>query len=252
MEWTDRGIVLSARRHGESSAIVVALTPSHGRHAGLVRGAFKRQGGTYEPGNLVQLRWRARLDEHLGNFTGELLHSHAASLLDDPPRLAALTSACALTDSALPERERHDKVYLALSALLAALETGETGAWQAAYARFELDLLTDLGFGLDLSHCAATGATESLAYVSPKTGRAVSMEAGEPYRDKLLALPAFLAKPDAAPASPMAVAAALALTGYFLERHVFAPHGKTIPAARTRLIDRIGACDNVLPAKDVE
>ena len=193
MEWSDRGIVLSARRHGESSAVVSALTAAHGRHAGLVRGA-KRAGGTFEPGNLVQLRWRARLEDHLGNFQAELMHSFAAAVLDDPLKLAALTSACALVDTALAERERHDKVFESLSGLLAALEQGTSTDWQGIYVRFEFDLLTDLGFGLDLSQCAATGRNDTLIFVSPKTGRAVSAAAGEPYRDRLLPLPGFLLK----------------------------------------------------------
>ena len=247
MEWSDRGIVLSARRHGESSAVVNALTATHGRHAGLVRGA-KRAGGTFEPGNLVQLRWRARLEEHLGNFQAELMHSFAAAVLDDPLKLAALTSACALVDTALAERERHDKVFESLSGLLIALEQGTSTDWQGIYVRFEFDLLTDLGFGLDLSQCAATGRNDTLIFVSPKTGRAVSAAAGEPYRDRLLPLPGFLLKSET-PALPKEIADGLRLTGSFLERHVFAPHGKKFPLARTRLIDRIVASDNLAPGK---
>jgi len=248
MEWSDRGIVLSARRHGESSAVVSALTAAHGRHAGLVRGA-KRAGGTFEPGNLVQLRWRARLEDHLGNFQAELIHSFAASLLDDPLKLAALTSACALIDSALAERERHDKVFESLSGLLNTLEQGTSADWQGVYVRFEFNLLTDLGFGLDLSQCAATGRNDTLVFVSPKTGRAVSATAGEPYRDRLLPLPGFLLDTKAT-ASSKEIADGLLLTGSFLERHVFAPHGKKFPLARTRLIDRIVSSDNVAPGKE--
>ena len=247
MEWTDSGIVLGARRHGESAEIVTALTQAHGRHAGLVRSA-RRAAGTYEPGNLVSLRWRARLDEHLGNFTGELVRSFAAAVLDDPLRLAGLAAACALVDAALPEREPHDKVFESLNALLAAIYEAKTPEWQSAFVRFEIDLLRDLGFGLDLSKCAATGTIEELSFVSPKTGRAVSRDAGQPYCSKLLALPPFLTSNDVPPPSPRDVAEGLALTGYFLERHVFAPHGKTIPAARARLIDRIAASDNVAGA----
>jgi DNA repair protein RecO (recombination protein O) len=247
MEWTDRGIVLAARRHGESSAIVTALTAGHGRHAGLVRGA-RRAAGTFEPGNLVALRWRARLDEHLGNYTAELAHSHAAALLDDPLRLSALAAACALVDAALPERERHGRVFESLAGLLALLESGADAEWQAAFVRFEIDLLRDLGFGLDLAQCAATGQIDALAFVSPKTGRAVSQAAGEPYRGKLLALPSFLTAANVAPA-PDEIAQGLRLTGYFLERHVFAPHGHTIPPARARLVDRIAAIGSVAPAK---
>ncbi len=249
MEWTGDGIVLSARRHGETSLLVTALTAARGRCAGLVRGGARRASGTYEPGNLVGLKWRARLDEHLGNYAGELAHSTAAAILDDPARLSALASACALADSALPEREPHAKVHAAMMALLAALESESALAWQAAYVRFELDLLTDLGFGLDLSACAATGETGDLAYVSPKTGRAVSRLAGEPYREKLFALPPFLAG-AAAPKDESEIAAGLALTGYFLERHVFAAHGKPVPAARARFVDRFPAFGNAARAKE--
>lgn len=250
MEWTDDGIVLSARKHGETSAVVTALTAAHGRFAGLVRGAARRGGGTYEPGNLVRLKWRARLDEHLGNYTGELVHSFAAAVLDDPARLGALTAACAIVDSALPERERHGKAYAAMSALLSALESEPALAWQAAYVRFELDLLADLGFGLDLSACAATGEAGDLAYVSPKTGRAVSRDAGAPYREKLLGLPGFLVDPARMPEDETEIAAGLALTGFFLEHHVFAPHDKPVPAARSRFVDRMSALGNAARAKE--
>lgn len=248
MEWTDRGIVLSARKHGETSAVVSALTAGHGRHAGLVRGA-KRAGGTYEPGNLIALRWRARLEEHLGNYSAELSHSFAAPILDDPLRLAALAASCALVDAALPERENHAKVFECLAALLALLKSGKDGEWPAAFVRFEIDLLRDLGFGLDLSRCTVTGAVDGLAFVSPKTGRAVSKEAGAPYRDKLLPLPGFLVS-AAKSASPSEVMQGLRLTGFFLERHVFAPHGLTLPSARARLMDRLGALDNLAPVSE--
>jgi DNA repair protein RecO (recombination protein O) len=246
MEWTDRGIVLHARPHGETSSVVSALTAEHGRHAGLVRGA-RRSGGTYEPGNLVQLRWRARLDEHLGNYSGELIRSPSAAIFDDALRLAALAAACALVDAALPERERHDALFQGLESLLGRIESAATPDWLSAFVRFEVDLLRDLGFGLDLTRCAATGATDHLAYVSPKTGRAVSESAGAPYRDKLLLLPAFLTRADTT-ATPGEILQGLTLTGYFLDAHVFAPHGKALPPARTRLVDRIAAMANLAPA----
>ena len=245
MEWTDRGIVLSARKHGESSAVVSALTAGHGRHPGLVRGA-RRAGGTFEPGNLIALRWRARLEEHLGNYTAELSHSFAAVVLDNPLRLAALAAACALVDAALPERENHAKVFDSLAALLALLESGDDAEWRAAIVRFEIDLLRDLGFGLDLSRCAVTGTPGNLAFVSPKTGRAVSKEAGMPYRDKLFPLPAFLVA-GAKSASVEETMDGLRLTGFFLDRHVFAPHDHALPPARARLIDRLGAIGTLAP-----
>jgi DNA repair protein RecO (recombination protein O) len=243
MDWTDRGIVLSARRHGETSLIVQMLTERHGRHAGLVRGgASARARGLYQPGNLLAAHWRARLAEHLGNFSCEMVTGSAAALLDNGGKLAALSAAAALAEAALPEREPHGDVFESLSALIAALGAARMAAdWAPVYVRFELGLLASLGFGLDLARCAATGTNDNLAFVSPKTGRAVSFSAGEAWRDKLLALPRFLIA-DATPherAERGDVDKGLALTGYFLERHVFAPHGKGLPAARLRLAERL-------------
>jgi DNA repair protein RecO (recombination protein O) len=235
MDWSDRGIVLSARRHGETSLIVQLLTEQHGRHAGLVRGgASSRARGLYQPGNLLAVHWRARLAEHLGNYVCEMITSSAATLLDNGGKLAGLSAACALAEAALPEREPHDDIFASFAALIAALEAA--GDWAEHYVRFELGLLGSLGFGLDLGSCAATGANDDLAYVSPKTGRAVSLSAGEAWRDKLLPLPPFLLA-EVAPA-PGEIAQGLTLTGYFLERHVFEPQGKGLPAARVRLAQR--------------
>ena len=247
IEWSDDGIVLSARRHGESAAIVSLLTRAHGRHAGIVLGgAGRRARGVYEPGNRVAATWRARLAEHLGHYACELAESRAAALLDDALRLAALTSATALLDAALPEREPHERLFDSLDTLVARLCEPAT-TWPALYVRFELDLLTELGFGLDLTRCAATGRSDDLAYVSPKTGRAVSTAAAEPYRDRLLSLPAFLR--NGAPSQPVPstdILAGLSLTGFFLEQHVFAhqPTSNTgrsaLPAPRDRLIAVLG------------
>lgn len=235
MEWQDEAIVLSARKHGESAAIVQLLTARHGRHAGLVRGgAGRRARGLYQPGNEVTAAWRARLSEHLGTFTCELARSHAAGLLRAPAQLAALSAASALAELCLPEREPYPGVYAAFRELLRHLQ-GEH--WGEAYVRWELRLLTDLGFGLDLSACAATGRNDELAYVSPKSGRAVSLSAGEPYRDKLLPLPAFLI--GDAPADPESLAAGLRLTGFFLGQEVLEPIGAVMPAARERLASRL-------------
>jgi DNA repair protein RecO (recombination protein O) len=239
IEWSDDGIVLSARRHGESGAIVSLLTRAHGRHAGLVLGgAGRRARGVYEPGNRVAATWRARLSEHLGHYACELAESRAAALLDDALRLAALSSAAAILDAALPEREPHERLYDSLDDLVARL-CDLSASWPALYVRFELDLLTDLGFGLDLSRCAATGRSDDLAYVSPKTGRAVSSAAAEPYRDRLLTLPSFLR--NGAPSQPVPradILAGLSLTGFFLEQHVFAhqPVHTLLPPARERLV----------------
>ena len=241
MEWQDEGIVLSSRRHGESAAIVTLLTRAHGRHAGLVRGGMgRRLRGIYQSGNLLSAAWRARLEEHLGSFTCELVTNHAAVLLDEPARLAGLSSACALMETALPEREPHEDIFEDFLTLLSGLE-GE--GWAQAYVQWEISLLGDLGFGLDLSHCAATGVTQGLACVSPKTGRAVSAEAGKPYHDKLLTLPQFLthseAHPDSGAPSLGDMEQGLALTGFFLRRHVFAPHHRDEPPARIRFVDRL-------------
>jgi DNA repair protein RecO (recombination protein O) len=244
IEWTDEAIVLAARRHGETAAIVSLLTRAHGRHAGLVHGgAGRRARGVYEPGNRVAVAWRARLPEHLGHFACELVESRAAALLDDALRLAGLTAATALVDAALPEREPHTRVFDSLNRLLDRLCAAELVApWPAQYVRFELDLLSDLGFGLDLSRCAATGREDDLAFVSPKTGRAVSAAAAEPYRDRLLPLPGFLTARDGADAgiAAEAVLVGLRLTGYFLDQHVLAHRpaqgADRLPAARERLV----------------
>lgn len=234
MEWQDNGIVLSARRHGESGLIVQLLTATHGRHAGLVRGGASRKNrGTYEPGNEVTATWRARLDEHLGSYSCELTRSRVGGLLSDPLRLAALSAACAVVETALPEREPHDDVHADFLALLDALLRDD---WPAHFVAWELALLADLGYGLDLSECAATGQNDDLAYVSPRSGRAVSLSAGEPYRDKLLPLPAFLIGRGAP--LPIDVAQGLRLTGAFLEKWLFAAAERPLPEARGRFVAR--------------
>jgi DNA repair protein RecO (recombination protein O) len=235
VEWTEDGIVLAARAHGESALVVSLLTAEHGRHAGLVHGgASTRQRPIWQPGNRVRAEWRARLADQLGSFKGELHTAHAARALDDPPALAGLLAACATLDAALPEREPHPALFDGVAALLGAL--GHEG-WPTIYVHLELGLLQELGFGLDLQQCAATGATDDLVYVSPRTGRAVSRTAGEPYKDKLLALPAFLAQRTMAEMAE--VLTGLELTGYFLERHVFWPHNKPLPPARGRFIETL-------------
>lgn len=236
MQWTDDGIVVAARKHGESAAIVALLTRAHGRHLGLVRGgAGRRQRGVLQPGNEVRASWRGRLAEHLGAYEVELKLARAAAVLDDPLRLAALSAACSLIDAALAEREPHPALFDAFSILLAALPSGSD--WPAIYVRWELGLLGELGFGLDLARCAVTGATEGLTHVSPKSGRAVSAAAAAPYADKLLVLPNFLSAGPPANNLDADVAHGLALTGYFLERYVFA-HERGIPAARDRFVAR--------------
>lgn len=239
MEWRDEAIVLASRPYGESAALVTLLTREHGRHAGLARGASGRGGRSlYQTGNRVEAAWRARLGEQLGSFSCELVEAHGGRLIDDPLRLAALAAAAALTEAALPEREPHRAVYDRLLALLQCLERDDQAArWPEEYVRWELALLADLGYGLDLSRCTATGGTADLAYVSPRSGRAVSRAAAAPYRHRLLVLPAFLG--GAGPAQTGDVLRGLALTGYFLEHHIFPPP-KGPPPARGRLVDLLG------------
>jgi DNA repair protein RecO (recombination protein O) len=254
MQWTEDGIVLGTRRHGETSAIAELMTRGHGRHLGLVRGgAGSRLRPVLQPGNVVSATWRARLDEHLGNYAVEGVRLRAASYLSAPHALYAVTHLAALA-RLLPERDPHPAVHDALDEVLARL--GDPAVAGVLVVRFELQLLTELGFGLDLSCCAATGATGDLVYVSPKSGRAVSRTAGEPWRDRLLALPAFLASSqfdasgvseaeraegdlvphDRADVAAADLSSAFALTGFFLARHLFEPRGLALPDARAPLL----------------
>lgn len=236
IEWVDTAFVVAARRHGESGLIVELLTREHGRHLGLVRGGQSpKRRSVLQPGNAVAATWRGRLPEHLGTVGCELLRANAAPLLDRPDPLAALASATALIAVALPEREPHADVFAGFAALLAALDSAVD--WPRHYVRWECDLLASLGFGLELTRCAATGATGDLAYVSPRTGRAVSRGAGRPYHDKLLPLPEFLQHEAAATQAD--IAAGLRLTEYFLRHHLLLPQGRNLPAARTRFADRM-------------
>ena len=234
MAWNDQAIVLSSRPHSETGLVASLLTRAHGRHAGFIHGGVSRKTRPiWQPGNVIDVAWRAKLAEQLGNFTGEVRESHAARVLDDPRELAGLAAACAVVDAVLPEREPHPAIYEGFHAFLGAL--GHEG-WPAIYVRLELGLLQELGFGLDLEKCALTGATDDLAFVSPKTGRAVSRAAAEPYRDKLVALPAFLST-GGLPSDSAELRQGLDLTGFFLERHVFWPHNKPLPAARARFME---------------
>jgi len=242
LDWQDDGIVLSARRFGEHDAIVEVMTPNHGRARGFVKaGMSRRSKANLQPGNLLKLNWRSRLENNLGRFQLELVHSPLGSLISDGARMSALAAVTAVVSSAMPERETHPMVYAALSGYVALLEA-EGGAlehWAAALAQIELGILTELGYGLDLTACAATGDTDNLAFVSPKSGRAVSVHAGGPYKEKLLVLPGFLL--GAAEATPTVedAYAALRLTGYFLERNVWVVAGTGQPDARERLISSL-------------
>ena len=231
MEWRDDGIVLAARAHGETGSIVVLMTREQGRHAGLVRG--QRQRARLQPGTCVMAQWRARLPEHLGNLVLEVEQNAAATLLDDPLRLAALASACGLVEGAVPERAPNPGIFNGLAALLQALPGP---FWDAAYVRWEIGLVGAMGFALDLTRCAATGRNDQLAYVSPRTGRAVSLSAGEAYKERLLPLPGFLIGTGAA--EPADVLDGLHMTGHFLERWLFGQGHLPIPAARERYVER--------------
>jgi len=233
MDWSDEGIFLTAKPLGEASAVAELFTLGHGRHLGLVRGGrSRRMRPLLQPGNVLRITWRARLSEHLGGFNVELIEAHAARVLDDQTALAAIGTLTSLA-KLLPERDPHPALYAATLHILRSL--GEPSLWPALLARWEFQLLGELGFGLDLSECAATGTDSDLAYVSPRSGRAVSREAGRPYDSKLLKLPAFLLD-EQAPANAADILAGLALTGHFLERDVLAPHGLAMPQARSRLI----------------
>jgi DNA repair protein RecO (recombination protein O) len=234
LEWTDVGIVLGARRHGETSAVVELMTREHGRHLGLVRGGSgARLKPVVQTGNLVSATWRARLDEHLGYYVIEGLDLRAASYLSAAHALYGLNHLASLC-RLLPERDPHQPVFDLLEHTIAQLGAPMPAA--ALVAHFELQLLAELGFGLDLDSCAATGRTAELVYVSPKSGRAVSREAGAPWRDKLLALPAFLSADVPGTPSPAELRDGFALTGFFLARHVYEPRGESLPEARHHFI----------------
>ena len=235
MDWRDEGILLSMRPHGETSAIIEVLTAGHGRHMGVVRGgASRRMAAMLQPGTGLTLDWRARLDEHIGSFTVEPLKSRA-HLLADRLALAGLMAVCALLHEAVPEREPHPALWQRTLGLMDAL--GLEG-WTAAYLRWELCLLEEIGFGLDLSTCAVTGATEGLAYVSPKSGRAVSREGAGEWAGRLLPLPAILG--GAGDNRAQDLIEGLAITGHFLTSRIAAELvGRPVPAARQRLVDRL-------------
>ena len=232
MEWTDDGIVLGSRRHGEANAIVEVMTHEHGRHLGLVRGgSSSRQRPVLQPGNTVRLVWRARLDEHLGAYTVEPLRLTGASRLAAAHAVYGVTHLAALC-RLLPERDPHPELFEHLAEALDHFD--EPAAAARLMVRFELRMLAELGFGLDLTACAATGTTDNLSYVSPKSGRAVSREAAEPWRERLLRLPAFLTGEGGANSEDLSDG--FALTGFFLDRHVLEPRGIVFADARAGFI----------------
>ena len=238
---------MTARPHGESSAIIEVLTAEHGLHRGVVRGGTgRRMAPVLQPGARLHLTWRARLDDHLGSFTVEPVRARAATIMHDADRLAALNAVCALTVFSLPERDPHPRFFAATEHLLDRLTEGAD--WFGAYLAWERLLLEVTGYGLDLSCCAVTGATEGLAFVSPRSGRAVTQQAAGGYADRLLPLPALLLDEDA-PQSRAAMALGLRTTGYFLQG-VLAPALGTrpLPEARARLVNRFADAPPGAPA----
>jgi DNA repair protein RecO (recombination protein O) len=236
MEWRDEGLIIGVRRHGEASTIIEAMTRAHGRHLGLVRGGRSaRLRATLQPGNTIGLVWRARLDEHLGAYAVEPLSLRAGRLMESALALAGINYLAALI-RLLPERDPHEGVYETLSLIADALDDGALAP--PLVARFEAQMLAECGFSLDLSRCAATGATDGLAYVSPKSGRAVSAAAGAPWRDRLLPLPAFLREGARLEARPTAedVADGFRLTGFFLARDLFSLRGEPLPDSRAAFL----------------
>jgi DNA repair protein RecO (recombination protein O) len=236
MQWTDEGIVIGVKRHGEASAILELMTREHGRHLGLVRGGFgSRMKPVLQVGNGVSASWRARLDEHLGNYTIEPVNLRASSFFAASHAIYGVSHLAALM-RLLPERDPHADLYAEFEDVLNHLDDAVVAA--PMVVRFELQLLSELGFGLDLEQCASTGSRADLIYVSPKSGRAVSREAGEPWADKMLRLPAFLRERDAKPAG-RDLDDGFALTGFFLARHVLEPRGLTLSDERAHFIAAI-------------
>ena len=240
MEWADEGIILASRPHGENHSIVDVLSPSAGRVAALVHGGQGRhRQPVIQPGNGVQAVWKGRSEDSLGHFALELTEPRAAALMYDPMALTALASAASLICLCLPEKQAMEPLYNATKVLFDLLEEKEI--WPVVMAKWELGLLSALGFGLTLDRCAATGETledgAELVFVSPKSGSAVSYKAGLPYRDKMLPLPPFLI--DRGEPTRGDVAAAFELSGYFIEERILSPAGREMPDARLRLLARL-------------
>jgi DNA repair protein RecO (recombination protein O) len=233
MEWQDEALVLSVRPHAETAAVVELFSRSHGRHLGLVHGGRSRKlRPVLQVGNHVDAAWRARLADQLGHFSVELHKSYAAQAMESAASLAALSSVAALLRE-LPERDAHPNLFEITMFLLGFLD--DPSVWPALIVRWEIALLDELGFGLDLTACAARGTNDDLCYVSPKSGRAVSRSAGEPYADRLLALPRFLRPGRTGDVSAADIEAGLALTAYFLSTRIYAPQGRELPEPRQRM-----------------
>jgi len=236
VEWEGPAIVLAARPQGEGNAVISVLTEAQGSHRGLARGGGSRgQASLWLPGNLVQARWVARLQEQLGSMTAELMHPGAALSMDDPLALSILSAACAVAEGALPEREPHPRVFAGLVQLIASLSRGADVLTD--FVRWEAGLLADLGYGMDLSACAVSGEAAGLSWVSPRTGRAVSDDAAGEWRSRLLRLPGFMVGANSA--EPEDWRDGLKLTGHFLERDAFGHQHRPVPPARHMLYDRV-------------
>jgi len=239
MNFIDQGIILDARPHGETAAVVNIFTESHGRWAGLVYGGQgKRMRPVLQPGNEVKVEWKGRGEDSLGHFSLEMERARAGEAMQDRLSLAGLSAACALALATLPEREAHARAYTAMAVLLDNLD--DPDLWPALMARWELGLLAELGFGLTLDRCASTGARENLIYVSPRSACAVSAEAGEPYKDKMLPLPGFL-RGKSAEATLEEALGALETTGFFIETRILHLSDKQLPEARLRVIELLTA-----------
>jgi DNA repair protein RecO (recombination protein O) len=238
MEWDAPAIILDVRPYGEGDAVAAVMTEAFGLHRGLARGGASRgKAAVWQPGNMVQVQWTARLSDQLGSYTGEMIHAGAAHAMDDAMSLAMLTAVCAVAEGALPEREPLPRVFDGLLHLIPRLPLGE--ALLTDLVRWESTVLADLGYGLDLSCCAVTGRTEGLAYVSPRTGRAVTEEGAGAWAGRLLPLPGFLA--GSAPPDAVGWRDGLRLTGHFLERDAFGHQHRPLPQARRMLYDRVSA-----------
>jgi DNA repair protein RecO (recombination protein O) len=247
VEWSAPAIILSIRPHGDADALATLLTEAHGRHPGLAKGGQSRkQVGLWQPGNLIEARWIARLAEQLGAYTAEMVHAAAALAMEDALSLGILTSGCAVADGALPERQPHPASFRALLATIKAL-AGSVEVAMPCYIAFEATLLAELGYGLDLERCAVTGTRDNLSHVSPKSGRAVSAEAAAPYAQRLFPLPPFM-RGEAQPITPEHWLQALAITGHFLARDAFHAHDRPLPDARERLQTRVAGLVDAAPS----
>jgi DNA repair protein RecO (recombination protein O) len=236
MEWDAPAIILDVRPYGEGDAVATVMTQELGLHRGLARGGASRgKIATWQPGNMVQVQWTARLSDQLGSFTGEMIHAGAAAAMQEPMPLAMLTAVCAVAEGALPEREPLPRVFAGLLQLIPRLPLGDPMLTEVV--QWELTVLSDLGYGLDLTACAVTGRTEGLTHVSPRTGRAVTDEGAGGWADRLLPLPGFLT--SSAPPDPVGWRDGLRLTGHFLARDAFGHQHRPLPQARRMLYDRV-------------